>query len=468
MTYFIFAIRESWVMYGRRRYLATLGAGAMGLLAGCEMIPGRSTPEGTATETAQTFDGEQVAKLAPEDGDPLDGFGHAVDIDEAGETVLVGAPGAEGPYGTQFGLAYVFRRTDGWEMEAALVGESPDEDDRFGEAVALSNDGATALVGAIGEEGSDDVTTTGAAYIFDRDGGEWPQQARLTDGDGTGADAFGDAVALDGSGTTALVGASGDDNDNGSSAGTAYIFTGDDGSWTRQATLTADDGDSDDRFAHAVALDDAGTTALLGAWWDDGDQGVQSGAAYLFDGSSDEWTQTTRLTADGGHSLARFGSAVRLAGDGSTALVAAQNATDPATTPDGSDDWEGVAYVFVDGESGWQQRAALTDETDDDIYLGSSVALTDDGTTALVGASTDSDPAGSPAGKALRFDGSGTDWSHETTLTADDGDDGDRFGNAVALNGAGTRALVGARNDEDPNGGADRPGINAGSAYIFE
>ena len=61
----------------------------------------------------------------------------------------------------------------------------------------------------------------GSAYIYRRQGdGSWVREAKLTAADGASSDYFGYAVAL--TGDVALVGADGDDA-NGSSSGSAYL-----------------------------------------------------------------------------------------------------------------------------------------------------------------------------------------------------------------------------------------------------
>jgi putative cell wall-binding protein len=85
--------------------------------------------------------------------------------------------------------------------------------------VALSGDGATALVGAPGVSGDE-----GEAYLFRRDVASWATSgtpsATLSDGAGTSNDQAGASVALSGDGVTALVGASGVS----SGRGAAYVF----------------------------------------------------------------------------------------------------------------------------------------------------------------------------------------------------------------------------------------------------
>src|SRR4029079_5616181 len=83
------------------------------------------------------------------------------------------------------------------EGEFAHVGEG-----EFGASVALSGDGNTALIG-----GPADDDGKGAAWVFTRAGSTWTQQgAKLTGTGESGEGRFGDSVALSGAGNTALIG----------------------------------------------------------------------------------------------------------------------------------------------------------------------------------------------------------------------------------------------------------------------
>jgi uncharacterized repeat protein (TIGR01451 family) len=133
-----------------------------------------------------------------------------------------------------------------------------------------------------------------------------------------------------------------------------------------------------------------------------------------------------------------FGNPVAVSGD--TALVGAV----------GDDGNKGSAYVFVHSGSYWTQQAKLiaSDGAVSDRF-GYSVAISGD--TALVGAYYDD----SLKGSAYIFVRSGTTWTQQAKLTANDGEAWDYFGDSVALSG--DTALVGAYSDDS----------NKGSAYIF-
>ncbi len=74
--------------------------------------------------------------------------------------------------------------------------------------------------------------------------------------------------------------------------GAAYVFVRSGTSWTRQAKLTADDGEYEDSFGNSVSI--SGDYAIVGSWCDD-DQGTQSGSAYVFVRSGTGWTQQAKL-----------------------------------------------------------------------------------------------------------------------------------------------------------------------------
>ena len=82
-------------------------------------------------------------------------------------------------------------------------------------------------------------------------------------------------------GNTAVIGAFGDENPNGRAAGSAYVFTRGSGSWEEQAKLTADDGDRNDLFSE-VGVSGDGSTAIIGAAFDEDPNGRAAGSAYVF------------------------------------------------------------------------------------------------------------------------------------------------------------------------------------------
>ena len=422
-------------------------------------VPTTPTPTATMTPTPTPTTSPGQSKLAASDGESRDFFGKSVAVADEGVTALVGVPGDKDP--NSAGSVYVFKPSgDEWVRNAKVDPADGGEVDGFGQAVGLSEDGTTALIGAPGTDEGDLNENVGAAYVFKQSNGAWSQEAELEASDGTADDGFGGSVAVTGDGTTAVVGASGHEETTGDATaenvGAAYVFARRGGAWTQETRLTADDGGDGDRFGSSVAVAGDAPTALVGAKWDRNPNGIDAGSAYVFEPNGGEWSQRAKLTASDGDNGETFGRSVAVSGDG-TALIGASQHDAPSGRA------AGAAYVFThDGGSWSEETKLLANDGDFDDRFGRSVALSVDGTTGIVGAFQDEDPNGDRAGSAYQFDRS-TDgaWSEEAKLTAKDGDDEDNFGDSVAVSGNGTTALVGSPSDEDPNGDS------AGAAYLF-
>ncbi len=280
----------------------------------------------------------EPTKLTAGDAAAGDNFGYSVAVD--GDTALVGAR-LKDDNGEDSGAAYLFIRTGGsWSEQAKLTAGDGAVGDQFGFAVALAGD--TALVGAgLDDDNGED---SGAAYVFIRTGGSWSEQAKLLANDGTDWDFFGHSVAL--AGDTALVGAPGDD-DNGWTSGAAYVFIRTGSVWSEQAKLLPSDGAKGDYFGQAVTVD--GDTAIAGAPNDD-DNGWTSGAAYVFIRTGIVWTEQAKLLPSDGSAHDWFGLSISL--DGRTAVVGAPRDGDNGWN-------SGSAYVFTQNGGSWSEQAKL-------------------------------------------------------------------------------------------------------------
>ncbi|UCD74431.1 MAG: hypothetical protein JSV91_11645 [Phycisphaerales bacterium] len=158
------------------------------------------------------------AKLTASDGEAEDFFGWCVSI--SSDAAIVGASYSD-DFGTKSGSAYIYRYDPdaaGW-VESKILPTDGTASDRFGHAVSI--DGDAAVVGAFGD--GDSGGNSGSAYAFVYDGSQWIQQVKFLAVDGAEQDKFGQAVAV--SGDAAIIGACWDD-DGATDNGSAYIFAG--------------------------------------------------------------------------------------------------------------------------------------------------------------------------------------------------------------------------------------------------
>ena len=210
--------------------------------------------------------------------------------------------------------------------------------------------------------------------------------------------------------------------------------------YNQLSKLVASDGAANDNFGNYVSISADGTTALVGAQSDD-----TKGSVYVFKYDGTSWSQT-KLVASDGAANDLFGYSVSISADGTIALVGAQSDDDKGTN-------SGSVYVFKYNGTSWSQQTKLvaSDGAANDFF-GYSVSISADGTKALVGAYYDD-----TKGSVYVFKYDGTSWSQQTKLVASDGAASDWFGYSVSISADGTKALVGAQNDD-----------TKGSVYVFK
>ena len=261
---------------------------------------------------------------------------------------------------------------------------------------------------------------------------------KITASDGAASDQFGWSVSI--SGDYAVVGAW-QDADNGIQSGSAYIFKRTGTSWAQEAKLLPSDGAAQDLFGWSVSI--SGDYAVVGAWLDGG-----SGSAYIFKRTGTTWAQEAKLLASDGAASDAFGASVFISGD--YAVVGANSNDDNGSN-------SGSAYIFKRTGTSWAQEAKLlaSDGAAGDVF-GTSVSIFGD--YAVVGANRDDDN-GDASGSAYVFKRAGTTWAQEAKLLPSDGAIFDQFGNSVSISG--DYAVVGAELDDDN-------GENSGSAYVFK
>ena len=278
-----------------------------------------------------------------------------------------------------------------------LLAEDGAAGDHFGRDVAIS--GNTAIIGA--PHYDDNGQYTGSAYFFDTKTG---QQTHKLLPDAAGISWGGLPVAI--SGNIAIVGASWDDG-IADSSGSAYLY--DTTTGQQIAKLLPDAGVSAVGAAFGTSVAISGSTAIVGAPYEDTTIAVESGSAYLFDATTGQ--KIDKLLASDGRFGDDFGWSVGISW--TTAIVGA-----PALF----EDRPCAAYLF-DTTTGQQLAKLLATDGVAGDQFGSSCAI--DGTTAIVGAWSDDDN-GPNSGSAYVFDA--TTGQQVIKLLPDDGAAGDGFG----------------------------------------
>jgi hypothetical protein len=465
-------------------------------------------------------------------GDPLVGVTLAMSDD--GRTIAVSTPhedsAATGVNGKQddesawdSGAAYVFARTgEGWAQQAYLKASNTQTSDKFGFAVAISGDGNTVAVSATledsnarginGNQQDNSAESSGAVYVFVRNGTTWTQQAYIKASNTDAGDQFGWSLALNHDGSTLAVGAqseasaattiNGNQADNSAAdSGAAYVYVRRGTAWTPQAYIKAGNAQGGDRFGFCLALSgDGNTLGVCGYDEDGGATGVNgpyneaaggSGCAYVFVRRGATWAQEAYVKASNTIPNAAYGSAIAISADGNTLAV---NAADEDSLSRGIDGEQssvpvnegsaGAVYVYGRANGVWVQQAYVKSFNIGPIDLfGFRLAFSRDGNVLAAGA-----PGESGAGQGINpyphnltahesgavyvFVRNGGKWSQHAYLKAPNSEEYDQFGSALAISGDGA-TLAAASNGED--GGAkgvggdqhDNAVRDSGAVFVF-
>lgn len=203
--------------------------------------------------------------------------------------------------------------------------------------------------------------------------------------------------------------------------------------------LLAPDADERGIFKYAVAID--GDYIVVGAAYNNG---VKSGSAYIYrttDAGGASWDLVQKLVVPDATEYNWFGEAVAI--DRNYIVVGAPW------------DDDGSAYIYRtrDGSATWDivQKIVAPDAAEGDFF-GYAVAVDDN--YVVVGARHDNDDSSSGSAYIYRTTDGGATWNFARKIVASDGNKGDGFGIAVAIDG--NYIVVGAPWDN-----------TSGSAYIY-
>lgn len=300
-----------------RRFGASLALGDGGVLIGADLDRvGPNRGQGSARWFQPGMAGyAQTAQLDSGDGAMFDRYGTAVAVDA--NVALVGAYLEDTDGGADSGAAHWFERVAGdWRYGGQIVAPDAGVEDRFGIAVDVDVDAGWMAIGAYWDMIGDNVDQ-GSVYIYRRDGAAWVFDAKLTASDGRQRDYFGFALSLEGD--RLLVGARGASVPS-LEQGVAYVFERVGGTWQEQARLDLPFENPFAYFGASVAL--AGDLALVGAPGATVASGPDSaGAAFVFSVREGLWSLLGTLQAP--HPQANSGYGFSVAADAAHLLVGA-------------------------------------------------------------------------------------------------------------------------------------------------
>ncbi|MCF6811205.1 DUF4347 domain-containing protein, partial [Thiotrichales bacterium 19S9-12] len=321
------------------------------------------------------------------EGDIFSGQGNAISLSADGMTIAIGAYSND-TNGSNRGQVTIYtynESTDQWDplgsensgdvYANAIYGEA--NGDRSGFSVSLSSDGTRVAIGANQNDGNSGSNSDnrGHVRVYDLIGGTlWQQVGDDIDGEAAG-DRFGESVSLSSDGTRLAIGAVYNDGINGNDSGHVRIYELIGASW-QQVGSDIDGAAAGDSFGWSVDLSSDGARVIIGAGSSD-EFGFASGEAQVYDLVGTEWVQAGQ-DINGQIDWDFLGESVSISNDGLTIAVGGMTY---------NDEWGGFAQIYD-----WDATNSLWVQRGLDIYgeayqqIGPGISLSGDGQSVAIGA----------------------------------------------------------------------------------
>ena len=310
------------------------------------------------------------------EGDTEELFGYSVSLSHDGKTIAVGGIKSDSLDGLKHaGRVAVFDFVDDefpgfWEQRGDVL-EGLNNHDYYGHAVSLCELGTVVAIGAIQSEQNINGHT-GYVQVLEWNLNKWRNVGELIWGEDDG-DLHGNALSLSSDGRVLAVGAKHRTGQAGSKSGYVRVFRFYLGEWEPVGNEIHGEGERD-HFGGSLSLSEDGYTVAVGAEFNDGISGQQSGHARVFRYERDveEWVQIGQdIDGEGeGH-----GAGVSVSLSGNTIAVGAIKASADGTHQAG----HVKTYEYDVNRDEWVQFGDTIIGDSDFDHMGHSVSLSRDG-----------------------------------------------------------------------------------------
>jgi hypothetical protein len=349
--------------------------------------------------------------------------------------------------------------------------------------------------------GNNAAPDAGAAYVFARSGPTWTEQGYLKAQTLTAGDKFGEHVAISDDGSTVAIGSPLEDSnattingngvdDSNADAGAVYMFAYVGNQWSQMAYIKAANNDAGDWFGWRVALSATGDVLAVGAYREDSnaigvdgnaqdDSAGGAGAVYLFTRAGATWSPAAYVKASNTDAGDDFGYGVTISGDASWVFIAAQSEASDGNPANNSMPSTGALYAFQSGP--WRQaqyHKSTNPDPNDELGYGIATSMTGDW---LIGGASFED------GNSTRWDENGANNSAVDSGAAylyhlappfdthyvkpPVARANDQFGWACAMSGDGNVIAVSAHFEDSSARGVDQPSDqaapDAGAVWVW-
>lgn len=281
---------------------------------------------------------------------------------------------------------YTGNKNQGWGFKQMITGDSAG--DQYGRSVATNADGSVIVLG--GDFDDDAGFNAGAALIYTGSSNSfWRIKQKITGDSPT--DYYGSSVSTNNDGSIIIMGGRLDD-DNGSNAGAALIFTGNKNQgWKLKQKIVGDY--AGNFLGVSTAVNHDGSVIVLGQDGDD-ENGLNAGAVSIFTGNKNNgWALNQKLLGENPGDL--FGKSVSINNSGNFIIIGAHNNDQQISNA-------GAGYIYEQKDSNWVLQEKILG-IDFNSFYGYSVGINYNGNAAFLGGYNARNEIGNAVGGILIY-----------------------------------------------------------------
>ena len=358
-----------------------------------------------------------------------DNSGESVAMSSDGSRIAIGASSNDNANGDNSGHVRVYdynTSTSQWiQVGQDIDGEA--ENDYSGESVAMSSDGSRIAISASYNDDNGSNSGHVRVYDYNTSTSQWIQVGQDIDGEAE-SDYSGHSVTMSSDGSRIAIGARYNDGNNGTYSGHVRVYDYNGSQWVKVGQDI--DGEAAyDESGWSVAMSSDGSRIAIGAPYNNGNNGTNSGHVRVYDYNGSQWVNVGQ-DIDGEAAYDESGWSVAISSDGSRIAIGARyNDND-----NGSNSGHVRVYDYDTQTSLWVQVGQDIDGKDTYEYFGHSIAMSLDGSRIVIGV-TDIN--------LVRV----YDYNTSTSRWIQSGDDiyGEGFfGRAIAISSDGSYIAIGA------------------------
>lgn len=253
-------------------------------------------------------------------------FGNSVSVNNDGTVIAIGSPGNNGMTSDAIGRVFIYNKTEtGWVLSQTLRDSitSNQYESEFGHTVKLNGAGTALLVSVRS------YNNKGAVVLFTKTNNVWSASKRFYKSTVENNSYFGDAIAMNTTGTVVIIGAPGKTVNSNNSAGSIYVYRKTGNTWDSGIQILPEAVGYSYMFGSVVDCNLSGDTFVTSSYGANSTSNneIASGIVYVYKYENSVWVLKQTIEKEIPISAEHFGHSVAMDTTGEMIVICDKQVT---------------------------------------------------------------------------------------------------------------------------------------------